>query len=32
MTFFMAILVAPFGILAALYLREYAADDQLLPQ
>ena len=26
MTLFMALLVAPFGVLAALYLREYAAD------
>jgi phosphate transport system permease protein len=29
MTFFMAILVAPLGILAALYLREYAADGPI---
>lgn len=29
MTLFMALLVAPFGVLAALYLREYAADGPL---
>jgi len=29
MTFFMALLVAPFGVLAALYLREYAADGPI---
>ena len=29
MTFVMALLVAPFGVLAALYLREYAADGPL---
>ena len=29
MTLIMALLVAPFGVLAALYLREYAADNSL---
>ena len=29
MTLFMALLVAPFGVLAALYLREYSADGPL---
>ena len=32
MTFFMAILVALFGILAALYLRDMPPMDQLLLQ
>ena len=29
MTFFMALLVAPLGVLAALYLREYATDGPI---